>query len=226
MNPKPIVRYVIDACMVLLLPVLMSYNLTGNNFHELLGITIFVLFIAHLCLNWKWFGRAFAQPMPMNAARILQTAMNVILLLVMTGMMVSAVLVSRLVFPFEKPLDGLFARKVHVCLVTWGFILMSIHLGFHWHVFVNMANKCSRIYNKRLATMVARGIAFAISIYGVISSFVHDFGAKLTMYYGFSFWDPEGNALLFIADHFAIMGLYTFIGYYSFKALHRNKKNP
>lgn len=36
--------------------------------------------------------------------------------------------------------------------------------------------------------------------YGVYASFTHELGAKLVMYYGYSFWDPERSKLFFLTD--------------------------
>ncbi|MBQ9279294.1 MAG: hypothetical protein IJ224_11755 [Lachnospiraceae bacterium] len=40
-------RIIIDMMMVALLPLLMAYSLIGEKLHEILGISIFALFIAH-----------------------------------------------------------------------------------------------------------------------------------------------------------------------------------
>ena len=40
-----------DALMVLLLPLLMAYSLVGETAHELLGLTMFALFVCHHLLH-------------------------------------------------------------------------------------------------------------------------------------------------------------------------------
>ena len=48
------VRMIIDILMTVLLPVLMAYSLVGEQAHEILGVLMFGLFIAHHVINRKW----------------------------------------------------------------------------------------------------------------------------------------------------------------------------
>lgn len=44
-------RMIIDILMTVLLPVLMAYSLVGEQAHEILGLLMFALFIAHHVIN-------------------------------------------------------------------------------------------------------------------------------------------------------------------------------
>lgn len=44
---KKILKYIIDIAMCVLLMMLMSYQVMGEKAHELLGMAIFVIIIAH-----------------------------------------------------------------------------------------------------------------------------------------------------------------------------------
>ena len=44
----------VDAAMTALLPCLMAYSLIGETFHEIVGVVMLVLFIAHHILNRAW----------------------------------------------------------------------------------------------------------------------------------------------------------------------------
>ena len=100
---------------------------------------------------------------------------------------------------------------------TWGFILMAVHLGLHWNMVTGVLMTALKKVNPRTRKILLRIAAAMIAAYGVYDSFTHDIGSKLIMYYGFSFWDPEGSSLLFLADHFAILGLYACASHYSMK---------
>ena len=52
-------RMIIDILMVMLLPLLMAYSLIGENIHEVLGVCMFALFIAHHVINRKWWTGLF-----------------------------------------------------------------------------------------------------------------------------------------------------------------------
>ena len=47
-------RWIVDAVMVVLLPVLMAYSLVGEAFHEVAGTLMLVLFLLHHWLNRAW----------------------------------------------------------------------------------------------------------------------------------------------------------------------------
>jgi len=206
------VKRTIDAAMTALLPVMMAYNLTGNTIHEVTGMALFALFILHHLLNRGWYGSVFAGKR--NAPGLLHMTVTILLALAMIGMAVSAVMVSRVVFAFANLKGGLDARKLHVCMATWGFILMAIHLGFHGNMVTGILMKPMKGGDSRLRKAVLRVAAAMISAYGVHASFTHEIGSKLTMYYGFSFWDPDRNKLFFLADLFAVMGLYACASHY------------
>lgn len=54
MNKKLVTRIVIDVCMTISLLHLMAYSLVGEVAHEVIGISIFVLFVIHHILNRIW----------------------------------------------------------------------------------------------------------------------------------------------------------------------------
>lgn len=58
MNKKKnikITRRIIDICMTILMLCLMAYQMTGDVFHEWIGIGMSVLVITHQILNRKWY---------------------------------------------------------------------------------------------------------------------------------------------------------------------------
>ena len=102
------VRMTIDIMMVVLLPLLMAYSLIGENIHEVLGICMFALFIAHHVINRKWWpgiftpkraeemnGGHFRHKGKYNAVRILNTVVNLLLAVFMLLQPVSGILMSK-----------------------------------------------------------------------------------------------------------------------------------
>ena len=49
-----IAKICVDIGMTIALLLLMPYELVGQAAHEWIGIGIFILFIVHHILNWKW----------------------------------------------------------------------------------------------------------------------------------------------------------------------------
>lgn len=56
--------------------------------------------------------------------------------------MISGVVLSRYVFAFLPKHGGYeLAQQVHILCAYWGFVCMSLHLGFHWSIMLAMARK-------------------------------------------------------------------------------------
>lgn len=53
-TPKK-VKCIVDIIMLLLLLLCMVYQVTGNLWHEIIGIGMFVVFVIHCVLNRNWF---------------------------------------------------------------------------------------------------------------------------------------------------------------------------
>lgn len=97
MNKK--LRIAVDSGMVLLLPLLMEYSLVGETAHEYLGIGMSLLFVAHHILNvawWKHLLRGKYTPL-----RILGTAIDLALVVIMLALPISGMILSRYVFRFS-----------------------------------------------------------------------------------------------------------------------------
>ena len=109
----------IDLIMTVLLFCQMAYMLIGETAHEWLGAAMFLLFILHHILNWRWYRNLIKGRY--GALRILQTIVNVLVFVSMIGLMVSGVILSREVFVF-LPIDGSmsFARTLHMLASYWG----------------------------------------------------------------------------------------------------------
>jgi len=72
------IRTSVDICMSIVLLCLMAYQVSGDVFHEWLGIGMTILLIVHHILNRRWY--AVLLKGKYNAYRILTTAANMLLL--------------------------------------------------------------------------------------------------------------------------------------------------
>ncbi|MBR6424849.1 MAG: hypothetical protein IKS29_02750 [Oscillospiraceae bacterium] len=123
-------RRITDACMCVLLLLLMAYQVTGEALHEWIGMGMTVLVLLHQILNRKWYAALFKGRY--NPYRILTTLVNGLLLaaFVLTalcGMSMSAHAVRFLYGMIPISL----ARRLHLALSRWSFVLMGLHLGLH-----------------------------------------------------------------------------------------------
>lgn len=213
------IKPIIDLLMILLMLVCFAYQLTGNAAHEIVGVALFALFAIHHLLNRRWFAVLFKGGY--NARRIISTAVNFLMLGVMVLLAISAVIMSRDVFDFQIR-SGLDTRGFHTMAASWGLILMSVHLGLHWHTVVAavMERKTPVIKSRRaLCAIVPKMLAALIAVWGIRSSFVVGIGARLLMRETFSYWDFENAAPQFFMAYLSIIGLYAALVYYTLKLI-------
>ncbi len=136
MKKKSKSKLAVDILMTLTLLFLMGYQLWGETAHEWAGAFMLVLFLAHHVLNAAWHQNLFRGKY--TRIRILTSAVDMVLFVVMICLMVSGITMSRHVFAF-LPINGGMgtARLVHMAACYWGFVLMAFHLGLHWGMIVS-----------------------------------------------------------------------------------------
>lgn len=221
MKRKQSVRIVVDIAMTAVLLFLMTYELIGQVFHELLGIIMFVLFILHHILNSRWTKNLIKGKY--TALRTQQTVLVVLVLFSMAGSIFSGVMLSRHIFSFLPSGNGLsFARNLHMLSAYWGFVFMSLHLGFHWNMMMGTAKRLTKKPSV-MRTWALRIIALIIAGYGVYAFVKRDIGSYLLLQIQFAFFDFEEPIIQFLLDYIAVMGLFTAIGHYTFGIIRKCK---
>lgn len=137
MQKKLTLKVIIDFIMTIVLLLLMAYERIGQSTHEWLGIGLFLLFILHHYLNRNWHKNLFNGKY--SLIRIFQTVLDIILLILMIGSIISGIILSRHVFSI-LPIHGgrSFARVLHMLCAYWGFVCMSVHIGLHWNMISQM----------------------------------------------------------------------------------------
>lgn len=213
MKPKMILKLAVDVGMTAALLLLMAYELIGQAAHEWIGIGMFVLFIFHHILNGSWSRNILKGKY--NPMRIVQTVTIILVLCAMIGSMISGVILSRHALSF-LPIKGgrAFARKLHMVSAYWGFVLMSVHLGFHWSMIVGIAKKHFH-KSSRVLKWGGHLLALAIAAYGLYAFGHREIGSYMLLRNQFVFFDFEEPLVYFYLDYIAVMGLFIWIGNYS-----------
>ena len=203
----------LDCLMVLLLPLLMAYSLVGEAAHEWLGTAMFLLFLGHHGLNWRWYPALLKGRW--TAARVFQTAVSALLLLAMLGLMVSGVMLSRHVFSFLPRRGGQeFARTLHMLSSYWGFCLMGLHLGLHWRMVMGWAGQRATV---RPALLSAAGLLAAG--YGVYAFFKREVWLYLFLRSHFVFFDFSEPLAMYLLDYIAVLAAFVWLGHYAVRLL-------
>ena len=223
MKPKQIIKISVDAAMTLGMLFLMGYHLWGDTAHEWVGAGLFLLFILHHILNWRWWSGLFKGKY--TAVRILQTAINLLALAAMAGLMASGVILSSKVFAFLHIRGHMaFARRLHMAASYWGFLLMAAHLGLHWGMLLGMARKAGKTKltggpSFPLPTLIAALVA----VYGVVAMVKRNLATYLFLRAEFVFLDFSESKTLFYLDYLAIMELFIFLSYFTVKLMRKRK---
>ena len=210
---KPIlkIRIAVDAAMSVSMLLLMAYGLVGEAAHEWIGMGMFALFVAHHILNRKWLlavGKGKYTPI-----RVLQTALVGIIFLSMFGSMISGVALSRYVFAFFPKHGGYeLAQQVHILCAYWGFVCMSLHLGFHWSMMLAMARK--HLPSSPPRTWSLRLIGWLWAAYGAFAFRRRGVSLYLLLRSYFVFYDYSEPVILFLIDYLSVMVMFVLIGYY------------
>jgi len=214
------INKIIDMLMVILLPLLMAYALLGENFHKLIGLLMFALFILHNWFHKNWWKAAFRGKYTPH--RTCLTVLNIILLILMLLEPISGIVVSRYLYkqlPFTWTAE--LARATHLVLAYWCYVLMNFHLGLHVEAMTNAIFKKKDVKPeiKKILTFIPLGIA----VYGVYAFIKRNFIQYMFMYTMKAYFDLKEPKIYFFIDYLAIMILFTVIGHYVGKFL---KKRP
>lgn len=212
---KNIIKRIVDALLTILLLCLMAYQVTGEALHEWLGIGMTVLVIVHQVLNAKWFGALFKGKY--HALRILQTAVNVLLLLSFAMTALCGMAMSGHAVPFlYGMLPVSFARQMHLSLSHWSFVLMGLHLGIHIPVMTaKLSDKKKKALSAMLCVPGAAGLVFFLKngLYNYLFFKVP-----------FAFFDYEKAAVLVFAENLLILLFFAFIGMQLAELCRKSKK--
>ena len=202
-------RMFIDIVMVVLLPLLMAYSLIGETTHEIIGICMGILFIAHHILNFRWYRHLFRGKYSFE--RIVGTCINLALTLIMLLQIISGILISKHIFVFLEINRGVtVGRTIHLLSAYWGFMLMSAHLGLH----VKTMSSRMGIKKHPNISLILRYIIGAVSVYGIYAFIKRKIGEYLILKTAFVFFDYNEPVILFLADYAAVMTLTAAVFYY------------
>ena len=219
MKGKMTIKIILDLLMTAVLLALMAFQITGQELHEWFGVCMLVLFLAHNILNFKWYKTLFKGRY--TIFRILQTVINLAVLISMLCLAYSGILMSRYALSFI-PLDGsmALARQMHMAASYWGFVLMSIHAGLHYGMIVSVVGKKVKDRStSKAAVWVLRVFAVFIAAYGAVCFYQADIISYMFLKNQFAFFDFEQSAVSVFVEYAAMMGLWIWISYYLAKIL-------
>ena len=207
----------VDIVMTLLLLFLMSYQVTEQAAHEWLGMGMAALVILHQILNRKWYAALFRGKY--GAIRILQTCVNVLLLLAFAASAVSGMALSEYAVPFLRNLlPPVTARLTHLCASYWAFLLMGVHLGLHWGAI------SAKLRLNEKAAFCLRIFTTATAACGFFLFLKNGIPVYLVCGTHFAFLDYETPPALVLAENFLTLLFWVWISYELSKLLRAHRR--
>ena len=204
---KKTVKTILDILMTLALPVLMAYSLVGETLHEIVGSAMLVIFITHHILNRKATVAMFKGRQ--TPARIVNTALNIILFAVMILLPVSGIVMSKHLYTF-LPTFGISgtARIIHLLTSYWGFALFSLHLGLHADIWIY------RLKKKKAAFVTFSVIITLIAAFGAYAFISNRLYEYMFLQTQFVFFDFDKPLILTFGEYLSKIVLFAWIGYW------------
>lgn len=199
------IKKAVDVCMTVLLLCLMAYQVTGETLHEWIGIGMTALLIAHHILNYRWYKSLFRGKY--NAYRIAAVAVNTLLLASIALTALCGMAMSAHATPFLYGfLPVSFARRFHLAMSYWSFILMGLHLGLHIP-----AMTAGLKWNRTVKTAVSAVFAViaVVGFWRFVRNGIPDYIFFRTP---FAFLDYEKSAFLVFAENLAALIAFAFLG--------------
>jgi len=213
---------------------ILSIILMGGNFlfpadlvHEILGVGLFVLWVAHIILNRRWFGAIFRGNY--NPYRVMQTIINCCILIFTIFLMISGIILSNHIFTFLNIQGGLgFARIAHLLASHWYYLFMSLHIGLHvGMIFGNKGTSTSAGPSTGSGTtraaIIPRILLALACIYGIYAFIARGVWEYLILQQQFFFFDLERGYILFAIDYISIIILFATISHLIASRLKKNR---
>lgn len=192
MLSKKYFKIVVDIGMFLLFLLLMGAHLTSSTIHEWLGIGLFVCFILHNILNYKWYRALFKGKY--TVLRWVQTGVNVLLLFAVLGCLFSSLVISGVVFRSIRFSGIELGRGLHMLCTAWGFVLMNVHLGLH----IKLPK------TTKILPIILYISAFIMAVYGIVVFAERKLWQELFLLAEYKWFDYDKTVRLYLLETFSI----------------------
>ena len=191
----------------------MCNQLTGIFTHEVLGVSVIILFIIHQILNRNFYKSLFKGKY--NKLRVAFLIINILLLIMMVTMIFSSLMVSEHLFRGLHFGSNYLGRVLHIISAYSIYMLIGLHLGLHYNSLIKLKKENKIILNVFL-------ILFAL-VFGINGFIKKEFIQKITLQSLFPLYAEE-NAIMVIIDYVGILIMFVVIGYGILNLLSLRKK--
>lgn len=209
----------ISIALTILLLATMDYQLTGRVLHRYTGGLLFFLMLLHLRVNHSWLTGLLKGHWPLSG--MVSFLVNLGLFLSCIG----AVLSGLLILPYALAhMDRIpHIHQFHYFCAYLMLILSGIHLGLHWAAIWPRMRRALH-FRPGVQHAFFRGILlFMIVLGGIYASFQYQVGDRLLMVRLPGLLKTH-QAFPYLFAHTTLFGMYTIMGCYLHRFLHRTNK--
>ncbi|MBQ6324997.1 MAG: DUF4405 domain-containing protein [Clostridia bacterium] len=153
----------LDCVLIAICATLFSKNVISLMYHEVVGLVLMILFVVHVVFNRKWVSRVFSGKMKTGRSKA-TLVVNALLILSWVVVMVTGVLVSKKLFPFQVS----SLNPLHFFSAALALVMTGIHFGLHWNYFWGWMGKRIRI--PKVVAVVLCFVILAFGGYRVVTS--------------------------------------------------------
>ena len=196
------VKMLVDIAMAVVFIMLMCNQITGIFAHEILGISVIVLFIIHQILNINYYKNILKGKY--NKLRIAYLIIDILLLIMMIVMILSATFISRYTLKFLNLSNDSLGRELHILSAYSIYMLIGLHIGLHYNSIVKLKKE-----NKIVLNIFMCLFAMVFGIQGFIKK---EFINKLTLQNLYPIYS-EQNFLMILIDYIGILIMFVMAGY-------------
>ncbi|MBQ6112589.1 MAG: DUF4405 domain-containing protein [Synergistaceae bacterium] len=196
MKTKRIVDILMTASMMLL----MSMQITEQEWHEYIGVFMFALVLLHMYLNRIWYKALFKGRY--SLLRSFGVVVNFALLAAFFMSVFSGIIMSESFPALNVESLTSFARVAHLSSSYLCFVLMAVHAGLYWGM---IAGKIKALWPVVLAVIVAG--------WGLYAFLDADIFSYITLRNQFAFVDYDKNFALVLLDNISMFVFWTLVGY-------------
>ncbi len=197
---KKNVRIIINILMTIFFILLMGYHITENKIHEYLGVITLLIMIIHNILNINWYKSLLKGKY--NFQRTMYVIIDLALLVATIGIAVSSIMISANVFSFLNITTTMFARRMHMLCTSWGFILISAHIGLHLN---SMIMKIKEKLKNSTFEYVVYFLLSLIVIYGGYSFISNKIWEDMFILNDFKFFEYDKSPVIFYLEYIAML---------------------
>lgn len=165
------IKFALDLIMAVLFVLFFNKNVLGGlTFHEIAGLGFAAAYFTHIFLNWKWVKNVTMKLFDRKLSWKVRGsyALNLLLLITMSFIIISGILISRVVFPNINIGNESWFKVTHISISFLVLALIGIHVGLHWQWVVNIWQKMWKYKPKKVwLAHTARVAAVLILLFGV-----------------------------------------------------------